>query len=134
MPYWWFYDYITDQHRCPILDWWGLQDAYVQAAFDLLVKTLSETEDWEAVESSKRKHRVLTKQHAGICELVFEVKGFGKYRALGLWRPHRRDFVFFGACRKRMKPFGTVPPHAFERAYGLMRQFQEGKGDIRDHV
>ncbi len=134
MAFWEFFDYITEDHKCPILDWWGVQEGGVQAAFDVLLKTLIEREDWESVKPSKRQHRVLTGDHAGMCELKFKVEGIGKFRPLGLWRPIQRDFIFFGACRKRMKPFSTIPPDAFDDAYKLMRRFEDGKGDIRKHV
>jgi hypothetical protein len=134
MPFWTFWDYITEDHKWPINDWWRLQPGDVQAAFDLLIKVLSETEDWEAVEPSKRKHKVLTNRHAGMCELMLEVEGFGRYRGLGLWRPEEMDFIFFGACRKRSRFFSTVPPNAFDDAYKLMQKFKDGKGVLRDHV
>ncbi len=133
MEFWTFLDYITEDRKWPINDWWKAQDETVQAAFELLVKTLSQTEDWEDVDESRRKHRVLKKEHAGMCELAFEVKPFGKYRGLGLWRPLEREFIFFGACLKKMKPFRTIPPNAFDTAYKLILEFNLGKGVTREH-
>jgi hypothetical protein len=132
MAFWEFFDYITTDHKCPILDWWGAQEGDVRAAFEIHVKLLGETEDWETLEP--RQHEVLSGNHAGMCELKFKVEGIGKFRPLGLWRPMQREFIFFGACRKQMKPFSTIPPDAFDDAHKLMRRFENGEGDIRKHV
>lgn len=132
MAYWDFSDYITEGHTCPILDWWAAQDEEVQAAFEILIKALSETEDWEALEPSRRKHKVLTGKHAGMCELMFTVNGKGKFRPLGLWRPEQRDFILLGGCKKRRS--STIPPGAFDHAFDLMLKFNDGRGGIRSHV
>jgi hypothetical protein len=132
MHFWTFMAYVTEAHTCPITDWWAIQVADVRAAFDLLVTTLKQTEDWEALR--KPRHKVLTDRHAGLCELMFKVEGIGKFRGLGLWRPDMRDFILFGACRKMMHPFSTVPPTAYDDAYRLMHQFNEGRGGTNPYV
>lgn len=73
MALWKFLDYITEQNRNPIQDWYGTVGADVQAAFDVLVQELAGTEDWDAAKPNKRKYRILTGKHIGMCELIFKV-------------------------------------------------------------
>ena len=73
MAIWRFKDYLTEDRRSPILEWYGTLPEEAQVEFDLLVKVLSETEDWDEVKPTKRKYKELTRQHAGLCELKFKL-------------------------------------------------------------
>jgi len=46
MAYWKFLDYITEDHRNPVNDWYVAVETNVRAAFDSLVQELSGTENW----------------------------------------------------------------------------------------
>jgi hypothetical protein len=131
MAFWRFMDYITEDNRCPIIEWYGIQDDDVQAEFDLLVKDLSETDDWDEPKPTKRKYRVLTKRHVGLCELKFKVHG-RKFRPLGILARENREFVFLGGCEKQ--GMNTIPPDAFDAAFRLKEPFEDGRGGIREHI
>ena len=131
MAYWEFLDYITEDHRNPVLGWYGALEPQVQADFDLLVIALSETEDWDEVKERKRKYKELIRHYSGMYELIFKV-GRKNFRPLGILRRSERQFVFLGGCEKHT--FWTVPPNAFEGAYKLKGQFDLGRGTTRAHV
>lgn len=105
----------------------------MQANFDLFVKGLVETDDWDWGEPNpkKRKYEILDGQHAGLCELKFRVNG-RKFRPLGILLPERREFVFLGGCEKQR--MNTIPPGAFDAAFRLKGLFEERRGGIREHV
>src|SRR5277367_4259777 len=100
MPVWTFLDYVTEGHACPIVDWYGTLPAEAQAAFDVLVDTLAETSDWDEPKESRRKYKVLTNRHLGLCELKFRVAD-RKFRPIGILRPETREFIFLGGCEKK---------------------------------
>jgi len=131
MPAWQFKDYVTEDQRSPILEWYGTLPEDVQAAFDLLVKVLSETEDWDEVKPTKRKYKELTKGHAGLCELKLKV-GDRKFRPLGILRRETREFIFLGGVEK-IGQNATDPEGAFDSALHLKGRFDEGRGVTRDY-
>ena len=127
MGYWKFLDYITEEHRNPIQEWYGTIDRDVQAAFDVLVQELVGTEIWNTPE----QYRLLTSAHAGMCELVFKV-GTRKFRPLGILYQDKHEFVFLGGCEHTR--WYSIPAGAFDDAYKLKTQLEEGRGATRDHV
>jgi hypothetical protein len=132
MAYWRFTEYLTEEPRCPIIEWYGLLDADVQAALDLLVKILSETEDWDEASSNRRKYKELSRHHVGLCELRFKV-GRRRFRPLGIIDKENRTFMFLCGCEK----FGrgaTDPEGAFEIALRLKEQFEAGRGVEREYT
>jgi hypothetical protein len=131
MTFWRFMDYLTVENRCPIIEWYGIQDDDVQAEFDLFVKDLSETEDWDEPELGKRKYKVLTRRHVGLCELKFRVNA-RKFRPLGVLARDNREFVFLGGCEKHR--MNTIPPDAFDSAFRLKEPFENGRGTTREHI
>jgi hypothetical protein len=131
MPYWRFKDYVTEDRRSPLLEWYGMLDGDVQAAFDLLLKFLSETEDWDEAKSSRKKYKELFGKHEGLCELILKV-GKRKFRPLGILHRDSREFVFLGGAEKVGQGV-TDPEGAFDLALHLKKQFDEGKGVTRDY-
>jgi hypothetical protein len=131
MAYWEFLDYITEDRRNPIMDWWGTLEPEPKADFNLLVVTMSETEDWDEVKESKRKYKELSRNFPGMYELKFKV-GRTNYRPLGILKRVERQFVFLGGCEKH--GFWTVPRDAFNEAYKQKMQFEQGKGTTRAHI
>jgi hypothetical protein len=132
MPFWWFKEYVTDQQRCPIVDWYGMLEPEAQAAFDLTVKVLSETEDWDEVKATRRKYKELSRSHQGLCELKFKL-GRRRFRPLGVLIRDNREFVFLGGCEKKGRG-ESDPPGAFAGALRLKKQFEEGRGRTREHI
>lgn len=131
MSFWRFTDYVTESLRCPIIEWYGTQGEDVQAEFDLLVKDLSESENWDEPKPGKRKYKLLTKQHSGLCELMFRVER-RKFRLIGILVRENREFIFLGGCEKR-RTF-TIPPDAFDAAFRLKELLDLGRGVTREHV
>lgn len=131
MAYWEFLDYITEDHRNPVLEWYGALAPPVRADFDLLVLTLSETEDWDEAKPKKRKYKELVRNYPGLYELIFKV-GKINFRPLGIFKRSERQFIFLGGCEKHT--FWTVPADAFKDAYRLKTKFDQGKGATRAHI
>jgi hypothetical protein len=130
MTRWTFRDYITEDHRNPIGDWYGSLDSTARAAFDFLVQDLSGTENWDAPKPSQRKYRILRWGHAGLCELIFNV-GRRKFRPLGIVDPAAREFIFLGGCEHRRS--GDIPANAFDGAFQLKLAWEQKKGATREH-
>ncbi len=129
MASWEFLDYITEERENPILIWYGTLSPQEQSDFDTLVKTLSETEDWDS--SKKKKYKELERTHIGLCELIFKVDG-KNLRAIGVLRRESRQFVFLGGCTKF--GFWTLPIGAFDKALRLKGQLDQGRGVTREHI
>jgi hypothetical protein len=135
MPFWRFMDYITEGpvRTNPVSDWYGSLEPPVQAEFDVLVRTLAETDDWDRPKLSKRKYKVLIHRHAGLCELKFKV-GDRKFRPIGILHSGIREFIFLGGCEKTGF-FGTTdPPEAFDRALLLKEAYDKNRGTTREHI
>jgi hypothetical protein len=94
---------------------------------------LAETEDWDELKPSRRKYKILTRRHAGLCELKFRVDG-RKFRPIGILHSEIREFVFLGGCEKKGFFGTTFPLNAFDEALRLKQAYDEGKGAIRDHT
>ncbi|HVB58595.1 MAG TPA: hypothetical protein VNE63_19500 [Candidatus Acidoferrales bacterium] len=131
MGFWKFKDYVTEQHRSPLLEWYGTLEEGVQAEFDLLLKNLDETEDWDEVKPRKRKYKELSRRHEGLCELLLKV-GKRKFRPLGILRRETREFIFLGGAEK-IGQDATDPEGAFDEALRLKGKFEEGRGEVRDY-
>jgi hypothetical protein len=132
MAIWRFMDYVTEDQRSPILEWFGTLPEEVQAAFDVLVKSLSETEDWDEAKPRKRKYKELIREHDGLCELILNV-GERSFRPLGILRRETQEFVFLGGCEK-VGQGATEPEGAFDTALHLRGQLDEGRGVTREYL
>jgi len=134
MPIWKFKEYLTDDIPCrsPFLEWYGLVDEDVQAAADLLIHTeLGELEDWDEPRRSRRKYKELTREHVGLCELMFKL-GSRQFRIVGIRNLEAKEFLIFGALQKG--PNGTtVPERAFEDALRMKSAYEVGRGNTRDY-
>lgn len=129
MAYWRFTEYVTDEpRRCPIIERYGTLEPTVQAEFDILVKVLSETNDWDHV---KPKYKDLNREHAGLCELRLKV-GRRHFRPIGILLRDERTFIFLGGCEKLGRG-ATQPAGAFDRAARLKEHLETGRGAIRDY-
>jgi hypothetical protein len=131
MPFWEFKDYVTEYQKSPYLEWYGTLDEDVQAAFDLFLKTMAETEDWDEVKLKRRKYKELTRQHQGLCELILKV-GSRSFRPLGILRRETREFIFLGGCEK-LGQDQTDPKGAFDSALYVKEQFDAGRGVTREY-
>jgi hypothetical protein len=134
MAFWQFKDYVTDEipPRSPMLDWYGTLPEEVQAGLDVLLKTLTETEDWDEAKPSKRKYKELTREHQGLCELLLKV-GKRNFRPVGILQREIREFIFLGGAEK-VGQGATDPEGAFDAALNLKRQFEEGRGVTREYL
>jgi hypothetical protein len=131
MAPWTFKQYLSDGQVCPILDWFGKLPSEVQAEFDLLIKNLANTEDWDEAKPNKRKYKELKREHEGLCELFLNV-GERSFRPLGILHRDIREFVFLGGCEKTGQGL-TDPEGAFDSALEFKRQYDEGRGVTRDN-
>jgi hypothetical protein len=133
MRIWQVFDYFPEGGACPIRDWYDAQIAEVRAAFDATIGELATLDDWEdevpAFEKLERRP-----EHGGLCWIRFEVtQGRQKfqYRAVGRWRKEAREFIFLVGLRKNGRP--TIPPNALDDAVRLLRQLEQGRGEIHEH-
>ena len=132
MAIWQFMDYVSEDQRSPLLEWYGTVPEEVQAAFDVLVKSLSETEDWDEIKPRRRKYKELIREHKGLCELILNVDD-RSFRPLGILRRETREFVFLGGCEK-IGQGATDPEGAFDAALHLKAQLDEGRGVTREYL
>jgi hypothetical protein len=131
MGVWQFLDYITENHVNPVSEWYQKHlDDDGKAQFDILVKIMSVTEDWDEVKEKERKYKELERDRIGLAQLMFKVKR-KNFRPIGLLRRQEREFIFLGGCEKH--PFWTVPPNAFDEALRLKAQLEQGRGATREH-
>ena len=131
MAFWQFFDYITENRVNPVSEWYqNYLDDDEKAVFDLLVKTLSVTEDWYEAKKKDRQYKELERDRIGLAQLMLKVKR-KNLRPIGLLRRQEREFIFLGGCEKH--PFWTIPPKAFDAALRLKAQFEQGRGAIREH-
>jgi len=140
MAFWRFFDYIAEDNKNHLSIWYGTLERDEQVTFDLLVRQLAETEDWDATKRSRRKHKELAFEDMGLTQLMFESlrpTTFGRvfrkqFRAIGIWQKEEWQFVFQNGCQKRGF-LGTTPPDAFEHARRLRAQFEAKRGNINEH-
>jgi len=132
MAAWQFLDYVTEDRRSLIVEWYGTLPEEVQAEFDVLLKALSETEDWDDAKSNSRKYKELRRKHEGLCELILNV-GNRSFRPLGILRRATREFVLLAGAEK-IGQGATDPDGAFDSALRLKRQFDEGRGVTREYL
>jgi len=135
VAFWRFVDYLTEgpPRTNPVSDWYGTLDPDVKAAFDALVRTLEETEDWDEPKPKDRKYKELSGKHVGLCELIFKVEG-RNFRPIGILHREIREFIFLGGCEKKGW-FGTTDPvNAFDNALLLKAAYEQEKGTTREHV
>lgn len=131
MAFWQFLDYVTENHVNPVSEWYQKHlDDDEKAEFDLLVKTLSITEDWDEVKEKDRKYKELERDRVGLTQLMFKVKR-KNFRPIGVLKRAAREFIFFGGCEKH--PFWTVPANAFDQALRLKAQWEQDRGATREH-
>jgi hypothetical protein len=132
---WQFMDYVTEDGKCPIADWYEAQDQEAQVAFDQIVYGLRRIRDW----SRRWQIKLLSKEHAGLWQVRFklgEKDEETKYRPVGIVTKDAREspvgqFVFLLGCRKQLGQYS--PPTAFDDALDLKRQFDAGRGRLNDH-
>jgi len=131
MKYWQFMNYHTEEGRNLIQEWYEAEDEAVQAAFDMTLNTLAGLRDW----TDTWQFKILTGNHAGLCELKFLV-GKTKYRPVGFFDPGASvstQFVLILGCKKSGRIY--TPVGAFDTALELKRLYiDEGKGSIHEHL
>jgi hypothetical protein len=140
MAFWQFFDYITEDNKNPLSDWYGTLEPDEKAIFDILVKQLAETEDWAAVKKKRRKYKELEWEDIGLTQLIFETerrylgRHFKKqFRPIGIWKKDEWQFIFLNGCQKH-GVLGTTPPDAFKEARRLREQLEAGRGTTREHI
>jgi hypothetical protein len=124
-------DYIPEDGRNLIQEWYEAQDEAVQVAFDYALKEILGTEDL----TDSKQFKPLKRQHVGLWEVVVEVghsSGKRQFRPVGFWNYDLRDFILVNACQKSGR--FTVPPGVFDSALDILEQyFHEGRGIINEH-
>ena len=135
MSQWRLWDYVTEDGRNLLLEWYAEQDESVQARLDHVVLLAKAEDDW--IEPEKRWFSELTKKHAGLSEFRFTVEGRfvdRKFRPVGLFRPHTREFIFILGCEKKLGGLIYVPDKAFDTAMKYKADLEAGHGGIDEHV
>jgi hypothetical protein len=134
MPVWQFFDYYPDGGGCPISDWYEAQTVPVRAVFAATVEDLGNTEDWSDPDLLSFDVLVQKPEHAGLSQVKFYViEGRTKkhYRALGRWREEAHEFIFLTGLQKSGRV--TIPHNAFDEAIRLLRELEQGRGEIHEH-
>jgi hypothetical protein len=132
MRIWQFFDYSPEGGGCPITEWYEVQEAAVRAAFDATVEDLAATEEWNDSPSFGTLDR--NPAHAGLSEVrfyAFQNNRKINYRAIGRLRGEAREFIFFVGLAKSGRV--TIPPDALLEAARLLRQLEQGRGEINAH-
>jgi hypothetical protein len=134
---WRFWEYVTEGGRNLTREWYGQQDASVQAALDNAVLLLQGTDNWTEPEISTFKE--LTEKHVGLSEIRFSIKAGRwspqrRFRPVGLYRPQQRDFIFILGCEKKMGGLIYIPLNAFDSALKYKADFENGKGELCEHL
>jgi hypothetical protein len=132
---WQFMDYVTEDGKCPIADWYQAQGQEVQVAFDQIAYALRRIRDW----GRRWQIKPLKKEHAGLWQVRFKIGEKDKeikYRPVRIVTRDARlsavgQFVFLLGCQKQLGQYS--PPTAFADALDLKRQFDAGKGRLNDH-
>lgn len=135
MMIWQFMDYVAEDGKNRIADWYSRQDEEVRVAFDQIVYAIRRMRDW----SGRWQIKPLTEQHAGLWEVRFKIGEEDdevKYRPVGVVVRDARvfptgQFVFLSGCHKKLGQYS--PPTAFDDALDLKRQFEAGRGILHDH-
>jgi hypothetical protein len=139
MAMWQFFDYITDGGRAPVEDWLvnHLLPAE-QAEFEVAIDYLQRIEDWDSVKKASRKYRELVRELQGLTELKFSVtvqimgRNLKKhFRPLGILKRDQRQFIFLGGFQKGNP--NPIPVDAFTDALRYKREYEQDRGDIREH-
>lgn len=140
MAVWKFFDYVTEDARNLIDDWYVAQDPEVQAEFDATLLILAATEDWE--DQNFEEFKPLVNQHAGLGEVRFYVDALApgaknphrrRFRPVGIWPTTiDHEFVFLLGCEKKGRQF--IPHAAFDAALKHKAKFEEGRGTIRERI
>lgn len=133
MPAWRFLEYLTDDVPCrsPFLEWYGVLDENVKAEFDILVKELTETEDWDEPRLSRRKYKELTRTHAGLCQLMFKAAG-RQFRPLGIRNVRLKTFLLLGGFQKGGRG-AAIPEDAWTSALKMKAAFESERGRTREY-
>jgi hypothetical protein len=133
MRIWQVFDYFPDDETCPIREWRDAQFPEIQAAFEATLGNLAATEDWEdevpAFEKLERRP-----EHNGLTWIRFEVtieRRKLQYRGVGRYRKEAREFVLLVGLQKSGR--NTIPPGALNDAVRLLRQLEQGRGEIHEH-
>jgi hypothetical protein len=136
MKYWRFMDYWTGDNpsRNLIREWYLAEDVKVQAEFENVINFLEGQKNWDGL----HEIQPLEKGHLGLWEIRFTItetkkrlgRPFWRYRPVG-FQHGSRQFVFLRGCKKWMASY--KPAECFDLALDLKKQFDQGRGTIRDH-
>ncbi len=140
MASWKFFDYITQEDRNLIGEWYDSQDTKVQAEFDATLLILTAIDDWE--DDEVEEFKPLTNKHRGLGEVRFYVDSLApgakrphrrRFRPVGVWPPSApREFVLLLGCEKIGRQM--VPHDAFGVALKHKTMLENGKGRVREHI
>jgi hypothetical protein len=141
MALWRFLDYVTEDGRNLIQEWYAEQDAAVQAQFDATLFMLGAFDDWE--DPSLLEFRPLSRKHIGLGEVRFHLSTTTagakrphrrRFRPVGIWPVlAEREFILLLGCEKTRM---TYKPHgAFDVAAALRAALvDQGKGTTCEHI
>jgi hypothetical protein len=135
MALWRFLDYEPAPSNCPVRDWYAAQDAFVQAEFDAALVTLGATDDWDDPDLREFKSFTDKPQHLGLGQVRFETNREDRkrqFRVIGLRRTEQRELILLMGFEKNGR--SPKPPNAFEIALELRTRFEEGEGELHEHV
>lgn len=107
MGSWRFRDYCSPAGNNLIEGWYQNLPEEAQVEFDVVLKTLSITEDWRGMAEFKALGI------DGLCEIRFKALNV-QYRPLGYFGPGVKSFSIYVGCKKKGSVY--TPPDAFDLA------------------
>jgi hypothetical protein len=140
---WRFFDYVTEDGRNLIQDWYDALPVEAQVAFDVALIMLRGTEEWGFVRKKAEHFKVLDGVHVGLGEVRFTAElpnrenpkkpTRRKYRPVGVWPPEiSKHFIMILGCHKMG---GAYFPHAaFDVALRYREAYKSGRGGIVEHL
>jgi hypothetical protein len=140
MAVWRFFDYVTNDERDLLEDWYQAQGPEVQAEFDVTIALLAATENWEDDEFLGFKK--LQNKHLGLGEMRFHIvvtppssrrRYKRRFRPVGIWPCQTAgEFIFILGCEKSGRNY--IPHAAFDLALGYKTEFEHGRGVARERL
>ena len=118
-------DYCSPMGNNLIEEWYLDLPEEAQADFDVVLKTLSVTDNWRGMSEFKSLGR------DRLCEIRFKA-GKVQYRPAGFFGPGAKCFSIYVGCYKKGNVY--TPPDAFDLAIKRREKVTRGEASLRERI